>query len=96
MSDHDIPYATPADRKDLEEIVKKNWDTKVSAPYTDWDIKRLQQYLADRGYQAAEGADQSKNSLIASVKNYWHETEDQAQEAYAGVKNWIFDRLVPK
>jgi hypothetical protein len=91
LSDHDIPYATPADRKDLEEIVKKNWDSKVSTPYTDWDVKRLQQYLADRGYQAAEGADQSKNGLIASVKSYWHETEDQAQEAYASVRNWIFD-----
>lgn len=91
LSDHDIPYATPADRKDLEEIVKKNWETKVSAPYTDWDVDRLQRYLKDRGYEAAEGADESKNGLIATVKSYWHETEDQAHDAYASVRNWVFD-----
>lgn len=28
----DIPYPTPADRKDLENLVKSNWDTYVQAP----------------------------------------------------------------
>lgn len=28
----DIPYPTPADRKDLESLVKTNWESKVSAP----------------------------------------------------------------
>ncbi|KAI9737025.1 MAG: hypothetical protein M1834_000614 [Cirrosporium novae-zelandiae] len=32
LSDHDIPYPTPADRKDLENLVKSNWDSKVQTP----------------------------------------------------------------
>jgi len=32
LSDHDIPYPTPADRKDLENLVKSNWQAKVVDP----------------------------------------------------------------
>ncbi|OJJ39181.1 hypothetical protein ASPWEDRAFT_49226 [Aspergillus wentii DTO 134E9] len=32
LSDHDIPYPTPADRKDLEDLMKSNWDMKVQKP----------------------------------------------------------------
>lgn len=32
LSDHDIPYPTPADRKDLEILVKSNWQAKVVDP----------------------------------------------------------------
>ena len=32
LSDHDIPYPTPADRKDLENLVKTNWGEKVQQP----------------------------------------------------------------
>lgn len=28
----DIPYPTPADRRDVENLVKSNWDTKVQKP----------------------------------------------------------------
>lgn len=28
----DIPYPSPADRKDLESLVKSNWETKVQKP----------------------------------------------------------------
>jgi hypothetical protein len=31
-SSTDIPYPTPADRKDLEKIVKANWNAKVQVP----------------------------------------------------------------
>lgn len=31
----DIPYPTPADRKDLEKLVKSNWNSKVQAPIAD-------------------------------------------------------------
>lgn len=30
----DIPYPTPADRKELENLVKSNWDHYVQAPLT--------------------------------------------------------------
>lgn len=32
LSDHDIPYPSPADRKDLESAVKVNWNSKVQKP----------------------------------------------------------------
>lgn len=32
LSDHDIPYPSPADRRDLESLVKTNWETKVQKP----------------------------------------------------------------
>jgi vacuolar-type H+-ATPase subunit H len=38
LSDHDIPYPSPADRKNLEDAVKSNWDVRVQKPlgqYTD-------------------------------------------------------------
>jgi len=35
LSDHDIPYPTPADRKDLENLVKSNWQSKIQAPIGD-------------------------------------------------------------
>lgn len=28
----DIPYPSPADRRDLENLVKTNWDSKVQKP----------------------------------------------------------------
>ncbi|EFW20497.1 conserved hypothetical protein [Coccidioides posadasii str. Silveira] len=34
LSDHDIPYPTYADRRDLENLVKKNWDAYIQAPIT--------------------------------------------------------------
>ncbi|KAL0265248.1 hypothetical protein SLS55_001213 [Diplodia seriata] len=91
LSDHDIPYPTPADRKDLENLVKDNWNSKVAQPYNSWDAKQLQSYLGSKGQDVKKGAEQDKDSLVASVKAYWYETEDQASNAYNSVKDWIFD-----
>ncbi|OKL62655.1 hypothetical protein UA08_01638 [Talaromyces atroroseus] len=35
LGDHDIPYPTPADRKDLEKLVKTNWNAKVQVPLAE-------------------------------------------------------------
>lgn len=35
LSDHDIPYPTPADRKDLENLVKSNWNSKIQVPVSE-------------------------------------------------------------
>ncbi|KAI9850297.1 MAG: hypothetical protein M1838_005939 [Thelocarpon superellum] len=91
LSDHDIPYPSPADRKDLENIVKDNWQQKVSAPYQDWDAGTLQAYLAEKGQQAQKGVEDTHEGLVSQVKKYWYETEDKAEEAYLNVKEWIFD-----
>ncbi|KAI9798173.1 MAG: hypothetical protein M1833_004922 [Piccolia ochrophora] len=94
LSDHDIPYPSPADRKDLENIVKENWNSKVSAPYSDWDADQLQAYLKEKGQEAQKGTEKNKDSLVTQVKNYWYEGEDQAEESYSSVKDWIFDSYV--
>ena len=93
LSDHDIPYPAPADRKDLEDIVKKNWQNKVASPYADWDPAQLQAYLKEKGSDVQKGTEKNKDSLLTQVKKYWYETEDSAESAWDSVKDWIFDRF---
>ncbi len=92
LSDHDIPYPSPADRKDLENIIKENWQTKVTSPYTNWDADKLGAYLKEKGIESKDTAASSKDALIVQVKNAWYETEDKAEDAWTSVKDWIFDR----
>jgi len=91
LSDHNVPYPSPANRKELENLVKDNWQSKVAAPYSDWEAPQLQFYLSERGAQAEDAAKANKQSLVASVKKYWYETEDKAEDAWTRVKDWIFD-----
>jgi len=91
LSDHDIPHPTPADRKDLENLVKENWDRHVSSPYNEWDTERLQAYLNQKGVEVNEKSKDNKNWLIETVKKNWYETENAAEDAYENVKTWIFD-----
>lgn len=91
MSDHDIPYPTPADRKDLESLVGNSWDHYVVSPYQDWDNEKLTGYLQQKGVDTKDSAKAGKDSLVAQVKESWYETEDKAQGAYGSVKDWILD-----
>ncbi|KAI9689744.1 MAG: hypothetical protein M1822_009626 [Bathelium mastoideum] len=91
LSDHDVPYPQPADRKDLENLVKENWDANVATPYQSWDTNRLQSYLTSRGKEVKKGTEQNKDSLISQVQQSWQETGDQATDSYNHVKDWIFD-----
>lgn len=91
LSDHDVPYPTPADRKELENLVKDNWDANVVTPYQSWDTKRLQAYLTGKGKEVKKGTEQNKDSLVSQVQQSWQETGDQATDGYNSVKDWIFD-----
>jgi len=91
LSDHNVPYPTPADRKDLENLVKDNWQSKIATPYNDWDASQLGSFLTQKGVETKDSAAASKDSLLAQVKNYWYETEDNADDAWSSVKDWIFD-----
>ncbi|KAI1136830.1 hypothetical protein F5Y05DRAFT_389224 [Hypoxylon sp. FL0543] len=91
LSDHDIPYPTPADRKDLENLIQKNWDTFAVAPYKSWDTDKLTDYLKSKGVETKESAKANKDSLVNQVANVWYETEDKAQTAWTDVKDWILD-----
>jgi hypothetical protein len=86
-----VPYPTPADRKDLENLVQKNWDQYVVSPYQDWDTEKLTAYLKEKGIETKEAAQASKDSLVSQVKDSWYETEDKSQSAWTSVKDWILD-----
>jgi len=91
LSDHNIPHPKAADRKDLENLVKDNWNDKIVNPYYSWDAQSLQKYLSLKGTQAKKGTEKNTKSLAEQVKEYWTETEDSANQAYGSVRDWIFD-----
>lgn len=91
LSDHDIPYPTPADRKDLEKLIQSNWETYAVSPYKSWDTDKLTGYLQQKGVDVQDSAKSSKDTLVAQVAASWYETEDKAQNAYFNVKDWILD-----
>jgi hypothetical protein len=91
LSDHDVPYPTPADRKELEKLVQKNWDSYVISPYKDWDTAKLGEYLKLKGIETKDSAAASKDSLLTQVQSNWYETEDKTQSAWGNVRDWILD-----
>ena len=92
LSDHNIPYPTPGDRKELENAIKANWNSKVGQPYNDWSVPQLQTYLKQKGADTKSASASNKDGLVKQVKGYWTESADSASNAYGSVKDWIFDR----
>jgi len=92
LSDHNVPYPTPADRKDLENLVKNNWDSNVATPYHEWDTPQLNAYLKSKGHQVKKGSEANKAGLISQVKSTWTDTSESAHESYGSIKDWIFNR----
>ncbi|KAK2614880.1 hypothetical protein N8I77_001671 [Diaporthe amygdali] len=91
LSDHDVPYPTPSDRKDLEKLFQSNWDAYAVNPYKSWDNDKLLAHLQQKGVDVQDAAKSNKDSLVAQVAASWYETEDKAQNAYYSVKDWILD-----
>lgn len=95
LGDHNIPYPTPADRKDLENLVKTNWESKTSIPYTDWEPAQLQSYIKSKGQNVKKGTESNKDSLVSQVKGYWSDATDSTAKSFDNVKDWIFDGSSP-
>jgi hypothetical protein len=91
LSDNNVPYPTPADRKDLEDLVQKNWNAAVVEPYNSWDTAQLSSYLQNKGHQVSSEAQQTKDGLLSQVKANWYETEENAHGAFISVRDWILD-----
>ena len=91
LSDHSVPYPTPADRKDLENLVKSNWQAAVESPYVNWDTGRLQKQLEAQGLEIKRSTSKNTGELVNQVKSSWTETESSANSAYSSVRDWIFD-----
>ncbi|KAK6855270.1 hypothetical protein PG995_008802 [Apiospora arundinis] len=91
LSDNDIPYPTPADRKDLENLIQKNWENYAVSPYKNWDTQKLTTYLKQKGVEVKQGAENNKDALAQQVQSSWYETEDKAQTGWSSIKDWILD-----
>lgn len=91
LSDRDIPYPTPADRKDLEKLVGESWDDYVVSPFNSWDTNDLSAYLKAKGKDTQSDAAATRDSLVSQVKANWYETEENAYEGWANIKDWILD-----
>ncbi|OAA65682.1 meiotic sister chromatid recombination protein ish1 [Niveomyces insectorum RCEF 264] len=91
LSDHNIPYPTPATRRDLHDLVQNNWNNFVVKPYQSWDTDQLTSYLTLKGVDTKDRAEHDKNWLLSQVQATWTETEDKTQHAYNNVKDWILD-----
>ncbi|KAF3924952.1 hypothetical protein ABW21_db0209550 [Orbilia brochopaga] len=91
LSDHNVPYPTPADRKDLENLVKENWERNIIAPYERWDTQQQVDWLKQKGVELQDKEAQDADALKKHVQKKWYETESSAEEGYGDVKSWIFD-----
>ena len=92
LSDHSIPYPTPSDRKDLENLMKSNWHAAVQSPYVNWDTTRLQKQIEAQGQAIKRDTAKNKDALVNQVKSTWSDTESTANSAYGNTRDWIFDR----
>ncbi|KAB8339204.1 hypothetical protein FH972_022138 [Carpinus fangiana] len=95
LSDHDVPYPTPADRKDLQNLVKDNWQSAVESPYVNWDTARLQKQLESQGAQIKKGTEKNKKALAEQVKTSWTDTSDSANSAYGSLKSFLDRHGIP-
>lgn len=91
LNDHDVPYPQPADRKDLENLVKDNWNRYVITPYEEWDTKQMRDYLNQKGVEVKEKNEEDREWLKGQLQKKWYETESAAEEGYGNVKDWAFD-----
>jgi hypothetical protein len=91
LSDHNVKYPKASDRKDLEKLVKDNWNDNVVTPYNTWDSAQLQKYLSQKGEDVKKGTESNKDALVKQIQSTWTETADRANEGYSSVKDWIFD-----
>jgi len=91
LSDNNIQYPTPADRRDLEKLVQDNWNDVAIQPYNKWSTSDLTSYLKNKGIEAKDGTAATKDSLLTQVQHAWYETGDKAQEAMGSTQSWILD-----
>lgn len=91
LSDNDVPYPTPADRKDLEKLVESHWNDHAVEPYNSWSTADLSAYLKGKGIEVKDSAAANKDALVNQVQQSWYESGDKAQEAWINTQSWILD-----
>ncbi|ODA83906.1 hypothetical protein RJ55_02423 [Drechmeria coniospora] len=91
LSDHGVPFPTPADRKDLVDFVEKSWNDVVVEPYRSWDAAQLASFLGAKTKDAGTDAEGTAESLMGNVKARWDETEAAGLGWATSAKDWILD-----
>ncbi|KAK5071997.1 hypothetical protein LTS08_000903 [Lithohypha guttulata] len=64
LSDHDVPYPSPADRKDLESLVKDNWQANVVDPISSTGSKVDDHYGGVKGWIFDSWTESSLKSFL--------------------------------
>ncbi|EXJ87821.1 hypothetical protein A1O1_04748 [Capronia coronata CBS 617.96] len=64
LSDHDVPYPSPADRKDLENLVKDNWQAKVVEPVATAGSKTNEHYGSVKDWIFDSWSDSSLKAFL--------------------------------
>lgn len=64
LSDNDIPYPTPADRKDLELLIKNNWQAKVVDPIAATGDKASDHYAGVKDWIFDSWTESSLKSFL--------------------------------
>jgi len=80
LSDHNVPYPTAADRKDLEKLVKENWEGYVVSPYEKWDTKQQVDWLSQKGVDVTDKQVENADWLKKQVQKKWYETESSLRK----------------
>jgi Putative nuclear envelope organisation protein len=93
LDDHDIPYPTPADRRDLHDAVAKNWDKVSRSVYETWEDNRLRQWLERQAIEFDVNG--KKDALVEQVRVNWYGAKEQSESSWESVKDWIFDSYCP-
>jgi len=91
LSDHSIPYPAASERKDLQNLVKDNWQSAVESPYAKWDANQLSSYIKSTGQEVKKGTEQNAEALADQVKSSWKDTAAQSHSTYGDLRDYVFD-----
>lgn len=71
--------------------MQEKWHAYAVEPYESWSTEDLLGYLKQKGEEAKQSAEDTQDALVIRVRDSWYETEDEAQNAWINVKDWILD-----
>ena len=100
LSDHDIPYPAASDRKDLVDLVGKNWEQTEAASenayanvkgwiFDTWSESALKSFLDRHGIPNPQP--RTRDSLLATARENYQTVADKLGESSAYPGNWLYE-----
>jgi len=92
LQDRNIPFPSAASRRDLENLVQRNWDDFTSANFFQgWSDNRLADFVrAKTGNQPENTFD--RDNLVRQIEGLWSDGWSRLPtERWGDVKSWVFD-----